>query len=64
MTEIVGKSSEKTARAALERHGGRALTDTEWERARTALIEFATILRRWGTPAEADDSRSQLPVAA
>jgi hypothetical protein len=62
--EIVGRTSESMARAALERCGGRALTDPEWARARAALIEFATILRRWTAQAEPDDSGSGLPLAA
>ena len=39
MAEIVGRGLESAARAALDLGGGRVLTDTEWERARAALIE-------------------------
>jgi hypothetical protein len=64
MVEIGRKSLENTARAALDLRGGRALTDAEWARARTSLIEFVTILRRWEAHVEAADSVSALPLAA
>jgi hypothetical protein len=52
------KAAENTARAALDSRAGRLLTDTEWERSRTTLLEFMGILRDWDnnarkTPSEA-----------
>ena len=38
---------ESAARAAIDSHVGRALTDVERERARARLLEFARILRDW-----------------
>ena len=38
---------EVAARAALELHAGRAITDTEWAAMRARLLEVATILRAW-----------------
>lgn len=35
------------ARAALELHVGRSLTDAEWADARARLVEFVSILRGW-----------------
>jgi hypothetical protein len=39
--------SDAAARAALESAAARPLTDAEWERARTRLVEFVSILRQW-----------------
>jgi hypothetical protein len=45
-------NSDAAARAALESVAARPLTDAEWERARTRLVEFVTILRDWEQKAE------------
>ncbi len=42
---------ECAAREALSTRTGRVLTDTEWARARTRLLEFVTILRVWNEKA-------------
>jgi len=42
-----GGTPENAARAALDSAAGRTLTDPEWERTRSKLIEFVTILRIW-----------------
>jgi len=44
--------SEKAARKALESLTQRPLTDTQWQRARTALLEFVNVLRDWRRQAE------------
>jgi hypothetical protein len=41
------KALENSARTALDSCTGRTLTDVEWERARTKLLEFAAILCSW-----------------
>ena len=51
-------NSDAAARAALESVAARPLTDPEWERARTRLVEFVSILRQWNRQAEAKKSRS------
>jgi len=38
---------ENGARAALDSYAGRALSDAEWIRARTRLLEFTNVLRSW-----------------
>ena len=38
---------ESAARAALDSKVSSPLTDAEWNHARTKLVEFVTILRRW-----------------
>jgi hypothetical protein len=38
-------NTDAAARAALESAAARPLTDAEWERARTRLVEFVSILR-------------------
>jgi hypothetical protein len=40
-------SLENAARAALDSHAGRTLTDAEWARTRADLLELVTILRGW-----------------
>jgi hypothetical protein len=64
MTEVDGKGLAKQARAALERRLGHAMTDTEWERARTTLIEFVIILRDWEQKEGAREAVQGLPRAA
>ena len=41
------KTLEEAARTDLNAQAGRTLTDAEWARARTPLLEFVTILRGW-----------------
>jgi len=41
------ESCEGAARATLDSHAGRILTDAEWARAQGRLLEFFTILRAW-----------------
>jgi hypothetical protein len=53
---------EKAARAALEACAGGALSDPEWNRAQARLLEFASILRRWGQ--DVSSKESKLPKAA
>lgn len=53
---------ESAARVALEALSGRCLSDPEWARARTRLLDFVSILRAWhrkGTTIASD-----LPKAA
>jgi hypothetical protein len=38
------------ARAALDSCAGRTLSDEEWTRAQTKLIEYITVLRSWDNP--------------
>lgn len=54
-SETYPARSEVAARAALERHGGRALTDAEWARARARLLEFISILRTWDRQAKTNE---------
>jgi hypothetical protein len=61
-------SLEVAARAALEAALGRALTDTEWSRARHRLLEVAHIVRafqlRACLPEAEDGGLEQQPKAA
>ena len=41
------RASESAARAALDSLCGSNLTDMEWGRSRTRLLEFVGILREW-----------------
>jgi hypothetical protein len=53
---------QSAARAALEARAGRTISDTEWDRARARLVEFASILRVWHL--RATSSESELCKAA
>lgn len=59
-----GSASEKeaAARAAIEARGGRSISDIEWGRARTRLLEFGLLLRVWDP--ESKTGESELPKAA
>lgn len=46
---------ENIARLAIDRHAGRVLTDPEWARARTTIMDLVAILRRWEQAARADE---------
>jgi predicted nucleic acid-binding protein len=46
---------ENIARLAIDRHAGRVLTDPEWARARTTIMDLVAILRRWEQEARADE---------
>ena len=41
------RSHEEAARTAVEQLGDRKLSDAEWARVRTRLLEFTEILRAW-----------------
>ena len=56
------KSLEDSARRALALQAGKGLTDEEWERARTRLLEFAAILRAWEGRAKAKQSEPDTVV--
>jgi len=43
--------AELSAREVLQLELGHSITDAEWQRIRTKLIEFATSLRTWDQPA-------------
>jgi hypothetical protein len=45
----IAVSTEARARATLGSRAGRALDDIEWVRNRSKLLDFATILRGWGS---------------
>ena len=62
--DVGGKGFANAARAALDRCVGRALTDTEWERARASLIEYVIILRSWEQKAGTNDYVPCQPLAA
>ena len=62
--DVGGKGLANAARAALDRCVGRALTDTEWERARASLIEYVIILRSWEQKAGTNDYVPCQPLAA
>ena len=49
---MIPPNSEAAARTALESLAARVLTDEEWERARSRLLGFVTILRDWNRKAE------------
>lgn len=53
--------SEAAARQCLEERAGGALTDEEWARARSRLLEFAAILRSWDRAASGP-SRGKVEV--
>jgi hypothetical protein len=48
--------TEKAARATLNLHYGRAITDAEWASARAGLLEFVAVLRSWDLPIRAGES--------
>ena len=54
---------ENAARAAVETNTARALTDEEWESARTRLLQFATILRDWDRQTKTNPSRADKVVS-
>jgi len=45
--ETGSASAERLARAVIEQHCGRRLTDKEWAKQRRRLIEFVLTLARW-----------------
>jgi hypothetical protein len=53
---------ESAARVALEALAGRTFSDPEWDRARTRLLDFVSILRAWHRKGTA--TASELPKAA
>jgi hypothetical protein len=53
-------NSDAAARAALESAAARPLTDAEWERARTRLVEFVTILRDWDWERKAEALKAEV----
>jgi hypothetical protein len=53
---------ESAARAALELLAGRTLHDPEWDRMRSRMLEFASILRHWHQASTTGES--ELPKAA
>ena len=50
------QNSEAAARATLESIAARPLSDTEWERVSSRLLEFVTILRDWDQKAEVPET--------
>ena len=53
---------ESAARAAIEVRAGRTLSDLEWARTRTRLLDFVSILRAWHR--KGTTTASELPKAA
>ena len=49
---VPSKAIEDAARAALDLRAGRSLSDVEWARTRSRLLDFAAMLREWGQKAQ------------
>ena len=62
--EIGRKALAIAARAVLDVRLGRALTDTEWDRAKARLIDFVALVRCWEQPGGINDSVPCQPLAA
>ena len=62
LTSRSASEKESAARAAIQMCMARPVGDLEWERARSNLLEYATILRGWQQRNTAN--ASELPKAA
>ena len=63
-TELSPDRHESAARAAIESRAGRELSDAEWRRMRTKLLEFIRILRAWDQQVKMGDRSRQLKSGA